>query len=228
MVRTALRRRGYTVSGGCSLSARGGGEILRDGVVATATLVEKGHSSSRNSSSTYWLKYVFNDQLGREHIRQAHVKWEKWRRFTDGDSLPIRYLPEYPDRNRLAGEIDDAWWVLPSVFGLLGVIFGGLGWTFVVVASRKIMRRLALLRIGSGVDADITSFEFDQSITINGKHPPFFRYRYIVDGKKHSGRSPDLPSRMMGRWNHGDKVRVFYDPRQPDQSEADIYDLRPV
>jgi Protein of unknown function (DUF3592) len=201
-------------------------EIIRDGVFANATLVEKGHSSSRNSSSNYWLKYVFNDPHGVEHIRQAQVKWEQWRQFKDGDTLAIRYLPENPDRNRLGGEIDDAWWVLPLVFGGLGVIFGGLGWTFVIVAIRKIMRQLSLLRTGSVVEADITSFEFDPTVRINGRNPPFFRYRYIVDGKKHTGRSPDLPFRMMGRWNHGDKVRVFYDARQPENSEADVYGIR--
>ena len=201
-------------------------EIMRDGVFANATLVEKGHSSNRNSSSNYWLKYVFNDPHGVEHIRQAQVKWEQWRTFKDGDTLAIRYLPENPERNRLGREIDDAWWVLPLVFGGLGLIFGGLGWTFVIVAIRKIMRQLSLLRTGSAVEADITSFEFDPTVRINGRNPPFFRYRYIVDGKKHTGRSPDLPFRMMGRWNHGDKVRVFYDPRLPENSEPDVYDIR--
>lgn len=201
-------------------------EVLTDGVFANATLVEKGHSSSGSSSSNYWLKYVFNDPHGAEHIRQAQVKWEQWRQFKDGDTLPIRYMPENPDRNRLGGEIDDAWWVLPAVFGVLGVVFGGLGWTFVIVAIRKIMRQLSLLRTGSVVDGDITSFEFDPSVRINGRNPPFFRYHYFVDGKKHTGRSPDLPFRMMGQWNHGDKIRVFYDPKQPENSEADIYDQR--
>jgi hypothetical protein len=201
-------------------------EVLTDGVFANATLVEKGHGSSRSSSSNYWLKYVFNDPHGAEHIRQAQVKWEQWRQFKDGDTLPIRYMPENPDRNRLGGEIDDAWWVLPAVFGVLGVVFGGLGWTFVIVAIRKIMRQLSLLRTGSVVDGDITSFEFDPSVRINGRNPPFFRYHYFVDGKKHTGRSPDLPFRLMGQWNHGDKIRVFYDPKQPENSEADIYDQR--
>jgi hypothetical protein len=201
-------------------------EVLTDGVFANATLVEKGHSSSRSSSSNYWLKYVFNDPHGAEHIRQAQVKWEQWRQFKDGDTLPIRYMPENPDRNRLGGEIDDAWWVLPAVFGVLGVVFGGLGWTFVIVAIRKIMRQLSLLRTGSVVDGDITSFEFDPSVRINGRNPPFFRYHYFVDGKKHTGRSPDLLFRMMGQWNHGDKIRVLYDPKQPENSEADIYDQR--
>ncbi len=201
-------------------------EILHEGLMTNATLVEKGHSSSHNSSSSYWLKYVFNDRQGREHIRRANVKWEQWRQFQDGDVLPIRYVPGNPDRNRLAGKIDDPWWVLPSVFTLIGGVFGGLGWTFVVVAIRKIRRRLALLRTGSGTDADITSFEFDPSVTINGRHPPFFRYRYVADGKSYYGRSPDLPFRMMRRWNQGDKVRVFYDPQHPEKSEADVYDLR--
>src|SRR5947207_15156853 len=33
-------------------------DIANNGVDAVATLVEKGHSTSRGSSSNYWLKYV--------------------------------------------------------------------------------------------------------------------------------------------------------------------------
>ena len=84
-------------------------EVLTDGVFANATLVEKGHSSSRSSSSNYWLRYVFNDPHGAEHIRQTNVKWEDWRRFKDGDTRHSLYAGKIPDRNPWLGGIDDAW-----------------------------------------------------------------------------------------------------------------------
>jgi hypothetical protein len=201
-------------------------EIINNGVLGTATLVEKGHSSSRSSSSRYSLKYVFHDQGGVEHIREAKVKWEDWRRFQDGDTLPIRYIPDHPERNRLAGGVDQAWWILPLIFGVLGLIFGGLGWTCVVVALRKIRAELFLLRTGTAIEGDITEFDFNYQVTMNGRHPQYFRYRYEADGKRHQGRSPDLPGRFAGRWNPGDSIRIVYNPRDPGQSEADIYDLR--
>jgi hypothetical protein len=201
-------------------------EIINDGVLGTATLVEKGHSSSRKSSSKYWLKYVFNDRRGREHIREANVKWEDWRRFQDGDTLAIRYLPDHPDRNRLARGLDQPWWILPLIFGVLGVIFGGLGWTCILVALRKIRAELYLVRTGSVAEGKITGFEFNYQVSINGRHPQYFNYHYEADGKRHEGRSPDLPGQFAGRWNRGDPIRIVYDPRAPERSEPDIYDVR--
>ncbi|HEY2139048.1 MAG TPA: DUF3592 domain-containing protein, partial [Chthoniobacterales bacterium] len=193
---------------------------------AVATLVEKGHSSSRSSSSNYWLKYAFNDERGVEHIRQAKVRWEDWRRFRDGDTLTIRYVRDNPERNRLAGGLDNAWWVLPLIFGNLGVVFGGLGWTFVVMSLRKVLAEMNLLRTGSVAEGKVIAFHSDPSITINGRHPAFFEYRFEAEGKTHQGRSPDLPLSLMERWNRGDAIRVVYDVRNPNRSEPDIYDVR--
>ena len=201
-------------------------DIANNGVDAVATLVEKGHSTSRGSSSNYWLKYVFNDENGAEHIRQAKVKWEDWRRFRDGDTLTIRYVRDNPDRNRLARGLDNAWWVLPLIFGILGIVFGGLGWTFIVRSLRKVLAEINLLRTGSVTEGKIIAFHCDPAITINGRHPAFFEYRYEADGNTHKGRSPDLPLRLMERWNQGDAIRVVYDARNPSRSEPDIYDVR--
>src|SRR5437763_17001717 len=77
-------------------------DIANNGVGAVATLVEKGHSTSRGSSRNYWQKYVFNDEHGAEYVRQAKVKCEHWRRIHDGDALTIRYVRDNPDRKRLA------------------------------------------------------------------------------------------------------------------------------
>ena len=201
-------------------------DIANNGVGAVATLVEKGHSTSRGSSSNYWLKYVFSDERGVEHIRQAKVKWEDWRRFRDGDTLTIRYVPDNPDRNRLARGLDNAWWVLPLIFGILGLVFGGLGWTFIVLSLRKVFAEINLLRTGSVTEGKIIAFHYDPAIAINGRHPAFFEYCYEADGNTHKGRSPDLPLRLTERWNQGDPIRVVYDARNPSRSEPDIYDAR--
>ena len=201
-------------------------DIANNGVGAVATLVEKGHSTSHSSSSNYWLKYVFNDERGVEHIRQAKVRWEDWRRFRDGDTLTIRYVPDNPERNRLARGLDNAWWILPLIFGTLGVVFGGLGWTFIIVSLRKVLARINLLRTGSVTEGKIIAFHTDPAITINGRHPAFFEYRYEAEGKTLKGRSPDLSPRLTERWNQGDAIPVVYDARNPSRSEPDIYDVR--
>ena len=95
-----------------------------------------------------------------------------------------------------------------------------------VISVRKILAEMNLLRTGSVTEGKIIEFHSDPAITINGRHPAFFEYRYEAEGKTHKGRSPDLPLRLMERWNRGDAIRVVYDAREPSRSEPDIYDLR--
>jgi hypothetical protein len=75
-------------------------------------------------------------------------------------------------------------------------------------------------------EGKVIAFHSDPSITINGRHPAFFEYRFEAEGKTHQGRSPDLPLSLMERWNRGDAIRVVYDVRNPNRSEPDIYDVR--
>jgi Protein of unknown function (DUF3592) len=201
-------------------------EIITHGVAGAATLVEKGHESHPNKDTKYWLKYVFKDQQGKEHVRIADVHWEDWRRFTDGDTLLIRYLPDQPDKNRLSRGLDQPWWVTPFLFGLLAVVFGGLGWAFIAVVVRRAFKETSLLRRGSITEGQIASLDLDYNLTINGRHPQFFHYHYMADGHQYHGRSPNLPLRLTGKWGAGDKIVVVYDPRDPSQSEPDIYNLR--
>jgi hypothetical protein len=75
-------------------------------------------------------------------------------------------------------------------------------------------------------EGKITGFEFNYQVSINGRHPQYFHYHYEADGKRHEGRSPDLPGQFAGRWNRGDPIRIVYDPKAPERSEPDIYDVR--
>ena len=201
-------------------------DILTHGVTDVATLVEKGHNSSRKSSSSYWLKYVFTDLQGREHIRSANVHWEQWRTFVDGDKLPIRYVPDNPSRNRLGGGLDHPWWLVPLLLGVFAVVFGGLGWSFIVVALRRIFRELALLRSGTITQGKITGFDIDAKVRINGRCPRFFNYCFTANGREYNGSSPDLPRKLEDAFSVGDAVRVAFDPSDPERSEADIFNLR--
>jgi hypothetical protein len=202
-------------------------DIAEHGIRTEATLVEKGHTTSRRGDSNYWLTYVFQDQQGREQIRRAQVHWEQWRSFQDGDKMTVRYVPDSPQRNRLSDPmIDEPWWVLPFVFSILGIVFGGFGWTFIVILLRKVRRELHLLRTGTITVGEITGFDTDPQVTINGRHPCYLKYRYEVAGHRYHGQSPDLPLRIEGKWNNGDKITVIYDPRSPEQSEPDIFDVR--
>jgi hypothetical protein len=202
--------------------------IQKHGIPAEATVVEKLHTSSSNKSSTYALKYVFSDRSRQEHIRSTNVPWETWRQYRDGDTLPIIYLPESPEKSRLDGDHRELPWILPLVFGGFGLIFAPVGWYLAVRGFRNTLRSLELLRSGSVAKGEVTDIQVDLNVRINRRHPCYLRYRFKApeDGAVHEGRSPNLPFKLQGRWKIGDDIAVVYDPMDPSRNEADVFGLR--
>jgi hypothetical protein len=196
-------------------------------VPATATIVERGHSTTSKGDSSYWMRYVYHDQAGAEHVDTATVSWAVWRQHPDGSALQIRYAPERPASSKLSFDDAAAWWVLPLVFSSVGLVFGGTGWLLVLWTWGKIRARVVLLRTGMSAMATITAVEVNLSVRINGRHPRYLAYEFCDDtGRQHQGRSADLPPRLDNRWQAGDPILVVYDRLDPAKHEADIFDLK--
>jgi len=195
-------------------------------VAATATVVEKGHSTTSKGDSRYWLRYVYRDPAKAEHVATADVSWTVWRRYQDGASLAIRYAPDRPGKSSLNIAEADPWWLLPVIFTGLGTVFGGVGWLLVWRAFAQAGKRIQLLRHGASAMGTVTGLVINTSVTINGRHPRYVTYEFPDDAQvKHQGRSPDLPLRLENRWRTGDPLLVVFDRRDPSRNEADVFDL---
>lgn len=196
-------------------------------VNANATIVERGHGTTSKGDSHYWMRYLYRDPDGKEHVDRADVNWSVWRKYSDGDSLPIRYLPENPARNRLNDADAESWWVLPLIFGLVGSTFGGVGWILVGRSFIVSGRRAALMRSGMGALGTVRAVEMNMQVKINNRHPYYLSYEFADEtGVKHEGRSPNLPRKLNDRWQPGDPVLIVYDPMDASRHEADIFEMR--
>lgn len=203
-------------------------QIAQRGIAAQATLVEKIHGKGDKGSSVYKLKYVFDDAAGKEHIREAKVKWEVWRGFEDGARLPIVYLPERPGQSRLGGSLKESEWILAAIFGGLGLVFGGIGWFLVIKAFRRARRSIGLMSNGISVIGVVKDVLEDLQVNVNGRHPLYLSFKFKgIDGRDYEGQSRYLPRARESLWKAGDNVTVLCDPRDPAHFEADVLGARP-
>lgn len=196
-------------------------------VEVSGTVVEKGHDTDKNGNSHYWMRYVFHDDAGTEHVERARVGWENWRRYSDGDPIAVAYVRGSPDRSRMVEiESNDAWVLIPA-FAAGGLLFGGIGWVLVIRSFIRSGERARLIQQGIGSLGTVTAVEVNTNVRINGRHPVFLRYAFTDDaGGTHEGRSLDLPRHVQRRWSVGDEILVAHDPIDPTRHDADVFEIR--
>jgi hypothetical protein len=202
-------------------------QLSLHGVATSATVVEKGHDTDKDGDSQYWIRYLFHDAAGVEHVEVAKVKWAASRKYDIGAALPIRYLPDRPTRSSIDDPDAEQGWVLPLIFGIFGAVFGGIGWVLLMRAIVRSGSQASLMRHGVGVLGAVTAVEVNYNVRINRRHPCFLRYEFVDDlGQKQEGCSINLPFRLERRWNPGDNILVVHDRLDPSRHDADIFDVR--
>jgi len=201
--------------------------IHKHGIPAEAVVVEKMHTTGKNNSSNYSIKYVFHDKSGTEQIRTESVSWETWRSYEDGDKLRVTYLADKPDKSLLSAEVHKHWWVGGAAFAAFGSMFAGVGWFLVIRAVFKTAGRLRLLRTGMPVYGEITGILQDYNTRINGRHPFYLTYQCVgPDGRTYEGRSVNIPRKLEQRLQQGGRIKVVFEQGNYDNHEVDLFDLR--
>lgn len=201
--------------------------LQKHGVTTTATVVEKLHSTSREKSSIYSLKYVYNDRAGAEHVDTKTMSWERWRNYEDGDNLEIVYLPKSPARSSIAKSSNKNWWVSGVAFGGFGSLFAIPGWFLLIRGFLGALGRLRLVKNGNPVQGEVTGMEEDRRTKINNRHPLYLTFKFTgVDGREYTGRTPNLPRKMENRFHVGEPITVVYDRSDMSRFEADVFGIR--
>jgi hypothetical protein len=75
---------------------------ITTGVVQGKETIEGGGETP----TTYRLRYVFEDASGRKQAGSAGVEHSIYKTTSVGARLPIQYLPDQPQRSRIAGTFD--------------------------------------------------------------------------------------------------------------------------
>jgi len=104
-------------------------ELAAGGRTARAELLRKDIVADRASGSLvrpqYRVHYRFTPQQGAPVAASAQIDETLWRRLSPGDALEVAYLPGDPSVHRTENQVRD--YVLPIVFGIVGLVFAPLG-----------------------------------------------------------------------------------------------------
>lgn len=98
--------------------------FLRTAVEATGTIVELIESSGSEGGTVYQAVVEFQTADGRS-IRWQETMASNPPAGQQGDQLLMKYDPARPQRARIAKAT--RLWFLPGLFGLLGLLFFGIG-----------------------------------------------------------------------------------------------------
>ena len=142
---------------------------------------------SRSHTKSGWtntIRYEYVVEDGSRHSGTGHVSDSKWAIINKGDSIPLEYLPESPDRSRLnyvsPEDLDSRGKILAAVgcaLMIAGIALIGFRW------SEASHRASTLLR-GHIAEARITEVMHDVGVII---------YSYEDDdGVPHEGRQSGL------------------------------------
>lgn len=191
-----------------------------DGTVIELT--ERTSTDSDGSSSTAWYPTIeFTTPYG-ETISFVGSTGSNPPAHDVGDEVPVAYDPDNPSDAKLSAFL--SLYLLPLIFGGIGVVFTPIGIGLLVVGIRKRRARAKLLREGTEVWAEITYVGRDRHVSINHRHPFVVRATWHdpLSGQTHTASSDyvtrDPRPELEGRTH----VRVLYDPSKPDDSLVDL------
>jgi Protein of unknown function (DUF3592) len=185
--------------------------------VADGMVLTKRISRNRNNTSTgFWVGYRFRTTDGTPVRNEVRVSEGLWDRLLEREPVRVTYLPSRPQSNRIEGE--EASWMLPMIFALLGFVFAGGGGAIFYYGVSGILRELRLRDEGAPAHATVVQVG-PGNVSLNGVPQWRIVYRYKdVRGRTHHGESNVMPPEEAQTWKTGDRGTVRFDARAPAKS----------
>lgn len=132
-----------------------------------------------------------------------------------GDQVEVAYDPGDPSDARIASFV--SLYLLPTIFGGLGVLLLGVGATLLVLGRRRANQQKWLRQNGVEVWAEIQSVDLARNVRINRRHPYVVHatWQDPVTGHTYHATSDYLREDPGPRLLNRGHVRVRYDPDAP-------------
>jgi hypothetical protein len=185
---------------------------VSEGMVLTKRITR----SSKNKSTSYWVRYRFPGQDGAAVTSETEVSGALWDRLVEREPVRVTYLPDRPGSSRIEDQGPD--WVLPAVFAGLGLVLVPVGGWIFVGGLRRIRLELRLAREGARTEATVTDLE-PASVSVNGIAQWRIRYRYRDHrGRERVGESGPMAFEEAQQWKPGDTGEARFDPHAPGTS----------
>lgn len=144
------------------------------------------------------------------------------RSYTEGERVPVLYLPEEPAEGRIGGFMEQ--YFLPLLFGVFTVVFTGIASGFLLAELRRRRMYDWLQHSGMSVQARIVEVGKNTRLKVNGRSPWVIRaqWQHPLTQRIHLFESENLwydPSEYVdGR----DQCPVRVDADDPSRYRVDI------
>jgi hypothetical protein len=187
--------------------------FVREAARATGTVTDFDYSRDSDGGGSYHPIVAFTTEAG-ERVSFRSRAGRNPPAFAVGETVPVLYARANPQAARTAtffGLYGGSF-----VTGLLAVIFGAIGFTWLGIERRA--KRIAeeCRRFGQRIEAKVARIELRANITVNRRHP----WRVVAE---HEGRlyySPNLWDDPTGRV--GDTVTLFVDRYHPNRYVMEV------
>ncbi len=180
-------------------------------VTVEATIVEKGIEPDDEGADDPYLIYSYEAPAGRETARytdKVYVSEQDYRRFEEGGTITVNYLPSNPSETQLPGANSLGG---PLFFTVFALFWNVISWGALLFILRSIWVGIVLTYRGRLAYASVTSYE--TSVDSDGDHWVKIGYRFvmpdgrIVDGQEHSLQNGLKGARPLAP---GTSVAVLY------------------
>ncbi|MBN2086265.1 MAG: DUF3592 domain-containing protein [Anaerolineales bacterium] len=165
-------------------------------------------NATENDVTVY--EYVYSFTTRREE-KMTGRSFSTGRRWSNGSSVPVEYVPDAPYISRIEGARTSMF----SPWVLFVLIFPAVGGALFLSAAIGGLRQVILLRHGKVADARITSTR-PTNTTVNGV--PILEYAYEIQtsmGAVADGKAKAFPSDRLG---DEETEPALYLPSNPDRS----------
>lgn len=186
-----------------------------EGAEANATVVRKYTGRTSKGNTTYHVAYEFTTPDGYNISDTDEVDSSTWGGVQEGGKIRVRYLPATPEKSDIP-DSSDVW--MPTIFGGVGVVFGGIGGVLFFKGLNRARTIARLVRDGIRTEGTVVAVQ-ESSITINRVRQWEVRYTFQDHvGQMHESSSEYMSPQDARKWNEGDKGTVRYDQMNPETS----------
>lgn len=141
--------------------------------------------------------------------------------FRQGQRVRVYYDPANPAGSARVNSLLSMWF-LTGLFGILGLVFGGVGLGFAIPWVSGARKKKWLSLNGQRVTAYITGVVLNRSVRNMGKSP------YIIMAQWHDPNNVPYAFKSESIWklppatNPGDAIEVLIDPQNPRRYWVDV------
>ncbi len=112
--------------------------------------------------------------------------------YEAGEAVTVYYDPDNPQDAQVKGPMGQ--WFIPGLFGLIGIVFAGVGGKFLVSVILGSRRKKWLMQHGQTIRATFTGVQLNTSFKINRRSPYQVHCQWLnpQTGQMHVFRSEDI------------------------------------